>query len=176
MTLNSKWICALTVLFIALTDIFIILDIPILRQVFGFALLTFLPGFLIIRILRFGKNSLEKTLFLIGLSVSFLLFVPLLMNFVYPPLGISRPISLSPLVVTFSAILAGLSLAAYKKGFLDLQINVGGLKKLVKTAMAPPVLGAALIVIMGVLSGLFLRFYLDSIFSLLLGLSIVLIV
>ena len=176
MTLNSKGICALTLSFIALTDIFIILDVPILRQVFGFALLTFLPGYLIIQILRFAKAPLEKTLFLIGLSVSFLLFVPLLMDFVYPPLGISRPISLLPLVATFSVILAGLSLAAYKKGFLDLQIDAGCLKKQVGTAMTPPVLGAALIVIVGILSGLFLWLHLDSIFSLLLGLSIVLIV
>jgi uncharacterized membrane protein len=172
--LGSNKICALTLAFIALTDIFIALDIPILRQVFGFALLTFLPGFLILRILRFGKNSLEKTLFLIGLSVSFLFFVPLVMNFVYPLTGISRPISLSPLVITFSLILAGLSLAAYKKGSLDLQINAGGFKKLIDKIMAPPVLGAALIVVIGILGGLSMMFYLDSIFSLLLGLSVVL--
>ena len=174
--LGSNKICALTLAFIALTDIFIALDIPILRQVFGFVLLTFLPGFLILRMLRFGKTSLEKLLFLIGLSVSFLFFVPLLMNFAYPPIGISRPISLSPLAITFSLILAGLSLAAYKKGSLDLQINAGGFKKLIGKIMTPPVLGAALIVILGVLGGLSVRFYLDSIFSLLLGLSIVLIV
>jgi uncharacterized membrane protein len=175
MALSSKRTCALTLSFIALTDIFIILDIPILRQVFGFALLTFLPGYLIIQILLFGRTSLEKMLFLVGLSVSFLLFVPLLMNFVYPSLGISRPISLSPLVATFSVILAGLSLAAYEKG-LNLQINTGGLKKLTGKIMAPPVVGAALIVIFGILGGLSVRFYLDSIFSLLLGLSIAIIV
>jgi uncharacterized membrane protein len=161
---------------IALTDIFITLDIPILRQVFGFALLTFLPGFLIIRILRFGKTYLDKTLFLIGLSVAFLLFVPLLMNFAYPPLGISRPISLSPLVITFSVILAGLSLAAYKKGAIDLEIHAGGFKNLIRKILTPPILGAALIFIMGILGGLSVMFYLDSIFSLLLGLSVVLIV
>jgi uncharacterized membrane protein len=175
-SLDSRTICALALSFIALTDIFIILDIPILRQVFGFALLTFLPGFLIIRILQFGKTSLEKTLFSIGLSVSFLMFVPVLMNFVYPPIGISRPISLSPLVTTFSVILVGLSLAAYKKGSLDLQINTGGFKELIGKIMAPPVLGAALIGTLGILGGLSLMFYFDSIFSLLLGLSIALIV
>jgi len=166
----------LTLLFIALTDIFIILDIPILRQVFGFALLTFLPGFLIIRMLRFGNTPLEKMLFLIGLSVSFLLFVPLLLDLVCPTIGISRPISLSPLVTTFSVILVGLSLAAYKKGSLDLQINAGGFKELIGKVMPPSVLGAALIILVGILGGLSLMFYLDSIFSLLLALSIVLIV
>jgi len=174
--LDSRTICALTLSFIVITDIFIILDIPILRQVFGFALLTFLPGFLIIRILRFGKTSLEKTLFSIGLSISFLMFVPLLMNFAYPAVGISRPVSLLPLVTTFSVILVGLSLAAYKKGSLDLQINTGGFKQLIGKIRAPPVLGAALIGMLGILGGLSMMFYLDSIFSLLLGLSIALIV
>jgi uncharacterized membrane protein len=167
---------ALTLSFIALTDILIILDIPILRQVFGFALLTVLPGFLIIRLLRFGKTSLEKTLFLIGLSVSFLLFVPLLMNFAYPPIGIARPISLLPLVTTFSVILVGLSLAAFRKDSLGLQINTGGFKQLTGKIATPPVLGAAFIVVLGILGGLSLMFYLDSILSLLLELSIVLIV
>lgn len=175
-SLDSRTMCALTLSFIVLTDVFIILDIPILRQVFGFVLLTFLPGFLIIRILRFGKTSLEKTLFLMGLSVSFLLFVPLLMNFAYPPIGISRPLSLSPLGTTFSVILVGLSLAAYKKGSLDLQINTEGFKELIGKIMAPPVLGAALIVILGILGGLSIMFYRDSIVSLLLELSIALII
>ena len=115
-------------------------------------------------------------MFLIGLSVSFLLFVPLLMNFAYPPIGIARPLSLAPLVTTFSVILAGLSLAAYKKGLLDLQIYTTGFKELIGKIAAPPVLGAALIVIIGILGGLSMMFYLDSIFSLLLGLSIVLVV
>ncbi|MGZ7129480.1 MAG: hypothetical protein ACXVIS_10665, partial [Halobacteriota archaeon] len=66
-SLDSRAICALILSFIVLTDVFIILDVPVLRQVSSFVLLTFLPGFLIIRMLQFGTTSLEKTLFTIGL-------------------------------------------------------------------------------------------------------------
>jgi Predicted membrane protein len=114
-SLNSRTICALTLSFIAFTDISVILDIPVLRQVLGFVLLTFLPGLLLIQILKLTKNRLEKLLFLIGLSICFLMFVPLAMNFAYPALGISRPISLPPLTITLSLILAALSFVSYWK-------------------------------------------------------------
>ncbi|MGZ4951763.1 MAG: hypothetical protein ACXV5K_12120, partial [Halobacteriota archaeon] len=175
-SLDSRAICALILSFIVLTDVFIILDVPVLRQVSSFALLTFLPGFLIIRMLQFGTTSLEKTLFTIGLSVSFLFFVPLVMIFTFPILGISRPISLVPLATTFSVILGALSLAAYKKGSFDVQIKIGGFKQVRDNIAISPVLGAALIVIIGVLGGLSAWFFLDSIFLLVLGLSIAVVV
>lgn len=44
-----------------LTDLAILLNIPFLRQIFGFLLLTLLPGLLILRILRLNKiGSTEK--------------------------------------------------------------------------------------------------------------------
>ena len=104
---------------VAVADLSIILNIPVLRQVFGFVLLTFLPGFLLVQIVRLTKNPLEKAVFLVGLSVSFLMFVPLLMDLAYPPLGISDPISLFPLTTTLSVVLAGLSLVAYRTGAFD---------------------------------------------------------
>jgi len=172
MTLNSKEICALTLSFIALTDIFIVLDIPILRQIFGFVLLTFLPGFLVIQILRVGKAPLEKTLFLIGLSVSFLLWVPFFMNLVLPPLGIARPISLFPLILTFTAILVALSLFAYRTGALDVQIPLSPLNTLIERIQSPPLLAAGLILVFGILGPLFARLQFSTIFSLLSMLSI----
>ncbi len=171
-TFDSKRICALTLSLVALVDISIILDIPVLRQVLGFVLLTFVPGFLLIQLLKLTKNTLEKVLFLVGLSVSLLMFVPLMMNFVYPVLGIARPISLLPLATTLSLILAGLSLFAYKKGALDFQITESDLKALINLVTSPLALGAALILLLAILGGLFTRFYLDSVLSLLSMLSI----
>jgi uncharacterized membrane protein len=81
-SLDPKRISALSLSLIALTDISIILNVPVLRQVLGFTTLTLLPGFLLIQIVRVSANRLEKILYAVGLSVSFVLFVPLMMNFV----------------------------------------------------------------------------------------------
>jgi uncharacterized membrane protein len=175
-TFGSRWVCALTLSLIALADISIILDIPVFRQVLGFILLTFVPGFLLIQLLQLTKNQLEKALLLIGLSISFLIFVPLVMNFVYPILGISRPISLFPLAATLSLILAGLSIFAYQKGALDFQITESDFRALIDRIRSPLALGALVILLLGILGGLFTRFYLDSILSLLSMLSIAVVV
>jgi uncharacterized membrane protein len=175
-TLDSRGICALTLSFIAVADISIIFNIPGLSQVLGFVLLTFLPGFLLIEILRPTKDPLEKTLFAIGLSISFLMFVALAMNFVYPPLGISRPISLLPLLLTFSVALAALSLLAYRTGALDMQITLSPFNTLVDRIRSPPALAAGLILVFGILGPLFMRFDFNTIFLLLLMLSIAAIV
>jgi uncharacterized membrane protein len=175
-TVGSKETCALALSLIALADLSIFFNIPVVRQILVFALLTFLPGFVLIQLLGVTKNPLEKTLFLIGLSVSFLMFVPLGMNFAYQALGIARPISLVPLATTFSLILAVLSVFAYLRGAFDFRVPRGDLRRLTERIFSPPVLVAALILVLGILGGLFMRFYLDSLLSLLSMLSIVAIV
>jgi len=174
-SLDPKRISALSLSLIALTDISIILNVPVLRQVLGFTTLTLLPGFLLIQIVRVSANRLEKILYAVGLSVSFVLFVPLMMNFVYPRIGISQPISLLPLAATFSLILAVLTIVGYKKGALDFQITAAELAKQIDVMQSPPVLGAALIVALGILGGLFIRYDMNSLFSLLSTVSIVII-
>lgn len=175
-TVDSRRTCALTLSLIALADISIIFNIPVLRQILGFILLTFVPGFLLIQIVLLTKNPLEKVLFLIGLSVSFLMFVPLVMNFVYPILGIPRPISLLPLAATFSLVLAGLSLFVYKKDAPHFQITASAFDELIDRVKSPPALGAALVIVLGILGGLFIRFDLDSLLSLFSMLSIAVVV
>ena len=174
-SLDAKRICALSLSLIALTDVSIILNVPVLRQVLGFTTLTFLPGFLLIQIVRVSANRLEKILYAVGLSVSFLLFVPLVMNFVYPKIGIAQPISLLPLAATFSLILAVLTIVGYKKGAFDFQITAADFTRQIDVIQSPPALGAALIVVLGILGGLFIRYDLDSFFSLVSTLSIVII-
>jgi len=175
-TVGSKETCILTLTLIALTDLSIIFDIPVLRQILGFALLTFVPGFLLVQILRLTNKPLENLLFSIGLSVSFLMFIPLAMDLTYPIFGISRPISLVPLITTFSLILAVLSLVAYRKGTLGFRISQVDFRSLTDRIVSPPILGSALILTLGIFGALFLRFDLDSFFSLLSVLSIVLVV
>ena len=90
------------------------LYIPILRQVIGFIYLTFVPGILILRILKLHKlSSIETLLYTVGLSLSTLMFTGFFMNMVYPLFGISSPISLVPLIITISIVVLVLCVLCY---------------------------------------------------------------
>ena len=98
------------------------LQIPILRQVIGFIYLTFIPGILILRILKLHKlGNIETLLYTVGLSIATLMFTGLFMNTVYPLFGISGPISLVPLIITISVIVLLLCVLSYvrDKNFSD---------------------------------------------------------
>jgi len=83
----------------------VILDVPILRQCVGFIFLTFLPGFVIFRALGIRTDSVAVELSIsVSLSVASVMFVGLLVNALYPLLGISAPLSTLPLMVTISAL------------------------------------------------------------------------
>ena len=76
-------------LFHILLYIVIILDIPILRQIVAFCYLTFVPGFLILKLLKPTRTMLvEKLLLTVGLSLAFLMFAGLLINELFFALNI----------------------------------------------------------------------------------------
>ncbi|HIE59626.1 MAG TPA: hypothetical protein EYP82_06825 [Hydrogenothermaceae bacterium] len=78
------------------------IDLFLLRQLILFIYLTFVPGILVISILKLlNKLSItEIVLYSVGLSNSFLMIVGLIINSIYPIFGISKPISELPLIVT----------------------------------------------------------------------------
>lgn len=79
--------------------------IPILRQFVCFIYLTFVPGILILRVLRLHKlGSIESLLYSVGLSLSFLMFIGFFMNTFYPLIGISKPISFIPAIFSVNFI------------------------------------------------------------------------
>lgn len=85
-----------------------------LRQVIGFIYLTFVPGFLILKLLRIdSKNAIEIILYSLGITLSFLMFTGLLINYLYPLIGISKPISETPLICTISIIVLSLCSILY---------------------------------------------------------------
>lgn len=90
------------------------LGIPILRQVVGFIYLAFIPGFLILKLLRINSESATKVLlYSIGLSLSFLMFTGALMSFFYPFIGIEKPISEITLIFTLSIIVISLCIILF---------------------------------------------------------------
>jgi uncharacterized membrane protein len=94
----------------------IIFDIPIARQVVGFIYFTFIPGFVIIKLLKFEKlDGVETILFSVGLSIAFLMVLGLVVNDFGFLFGLSQPLSLNPLLLCLSGIILILGIAAYAR-------------------------------------------------------------
>ena len=92
------------------------LHIPIIRQFVGFIYLTFVPGILILRILKLHKlGNIETLLYTVGLSIATLMFTGLFMNALYPFFGISGPISIVPLIITISVLVLILCIISYAR-------------------------------------------------------------
>ncbi len=76
------------------------ITIPIISQLIGFIYLTFIPGYLILRILKIHQiGSTKSLLFAVGLSLLSVMFVGFATNMIIPMVGISNPISFSPILV-----------------------------------------------------------------------------
>ena len=132
------------------------LEIPILRQAVGFIYLTLVPGFLILRLLRINdKVNLETLLYSVGLSLSFLMFTGALINFLYPLIGITKPISEIPLLATFTIIVSCLCIVCYLRD-KDYSINLS-----IKTQQifSPSLLLLILLPFLAVLGAYLLRVY-----------------
>lgn len=96
------------------------LDIPGLRQIVGFLFFAFVPGILLLRILKIHNiGVIESLLYSVGLSIAFVMATGVVVNFALPPLGISHPITLLPLTVGLTIFSLILGFLAYKrdKGF-----------------------------------------------------------
>jgi uncharacterized membrane protein len=91
-------------------------DVPILRQIVGFIFLTFILGILILRILKIHNiGIIESVLYSVGLSLAFVMAVGVVVNFALPHLGVSQPIALAPLIVTFTVFFLILCFLAYAR-------------------------------------------------------------
>ena len=70
------------------------IHIPLIRQIFGFIFLSFLPGIMLLRILNINRLSItEVVLHSVGLSLSLLMGMAYVINSSYPSFGIAGPLS-----------------------------------------------------------------------------------
>ena len=84
------------------------LDIPVFRQILAFIYLTFVPGYVFLKVLRLKElDTVSNLLLSVGLSVSLTLFVGLFTNQLYG-MGLSEPLSTIPLTIIFSFLTLGL--------------------------------------------------------------------
>ena len=115
--------------FIVTTVVAVFADIPVLRQILGFMSLTFLPGWLIVHILKINNlSSSVKLVLSVGLSVAFVMFFGLLINTLYPLLGYSRPLDTLSAVSSFSVALLFMAAIASLRSGNEFSINLESVK------------------------------------------------
>ena len=105
-----------------------------MRQLLGVIFLAFIPGLLILYILRLNKLELaEKIVLTVGISIAFLMLFGLLLNQISLWFGYTSPLSTNFLTIVLSLVLVTLLITAYsrnKKAFstplFRLELNTRG--------------------------------------------------
>ena len=114
---------AVIILVLLLTNLVILLDIPFLRQIFGFLFLTILPGLLILHILKLNKIGFtEKVVLGVGLSISFLMLFCVVLNNLSLSLDYKTPLATIPLLVSLNIafiVLAIIGLFVMRKNLVE---------------------------------------------------------
>jgi len=82
----------------------VVFDITVARQIIGFLYFTFLPGYLIVKLLKFHFRTLETLIFSVGFSIASLMLVGLFLNELGSMAGILQPLSTIPLLVTLNLL------------------------------------------------------------------------
>jgi len=110
---------------LVLVDGVILLDVPLCRPLFAFTYFSTVPGFLLLNTLKLDRlNASKRFVLSVGLSIAFLCFVGLGVNFLVPIVGITTPLSTSVLVGGYSAALFALMLL-YRRNAVYLGFDFG---------------------------------------------------
>jgi len=140
-------------------------QIPGLRQIICFIYIIYIPGVIILRVLRLHKlGNIETLLYSVGLSVAAVMFTGLFMNAVYPLFWISRPISVTPLMTTLSALILILCIISFirDKSFDDPEYIE------IKKSLSPSTLFLCLLPFCSIFGTYLVNFYNSNILLLLL--------
>ena len=136
---RNWFIIILLALFV--TDLVIMLDLPLWRQLIALLFFDIIPGLLILYILKLKKlNFLKKIMLSVGLSISFLMLIGLFINQIDLAVGIERPLSTFSLLLSFNGVILPLILIGYlrnrdEKFNINLKLNMGD--KLTSPALFP---------------------------------------
>ncbi len=132
------------------------LDLPVFREAVGFIYLAFIPGFIILRLLKIHRlNPVENILYCVGLSVVFLMLAGFLINVISPYFGWSSPLGTLSLVTTIVTSLAALTAWSYyrDKGFSAPDyLNVGEI-------LSPPTVFLLLLPLLSIIGTHFVNYY-----------------
>jgi uncharacterized membrane protein len=88
--------------------------IPIIQVPISFAYLTFIPGILLLRVLRLHElGNVRTLLYSMGLSLSLLMAAGVVLNTIFLRIGFANPMSLLPLAVAMTSLVLVLSVFSY---------------------------------------------------------------
>ena len=94
--------------------LYIGISVPVLTQVCGFIFITFIPGILLLRILRIHNTGwIECLAYSVGLSLALDMAVMVAINFMLPAAGIPQPLTVVPISIAFAVVTSILILAAH---------------------------------------------------------------
>ena len=90
------------------------LSIPVLREVITSIYLLFIPGILILRVLKIHNiTSIESLLYGVGLSVASIMSIGFFINIIFPAFKIFNPLSLFYLIISISIFVIILCILSY---------------------------------------------------------------
>ena len=111
---HSRRLFLFALLFLVTVDLTTIFNVPIMRQILGFVLLTFIPGGLILLILRLNRlGTVEKIVLSVGLSLAFSMLYGLVVNALLAAIGYDKPLSTASLLISFSIAIIVLAVIVY---------------------------------------------------------------
>lgn len=149
-------------------------NVIVLRELLGVVLLTFVSGYLILRLMKLDRRlGLVNTVVLsVGLSVSFDMFIGLVANFLLPFVGIGRPLDEFPLLVVFNVSLVLILLGSQLRGRAPPTVGFD-LKKLLSPRV---ILFAVFLPALGVVGSIYAAATNDGVLLLALDVAIVLVI
>lgn len=110
----------LILFFMVIVDILVALNVHLfyLREIFSLIFLLFIPGILILTSLNFFRNEVSvccKAIFILGCSISYLIFSGLFINSVFRIMSLQKPLALPNLLIFFNISYLIFSIIIYKK-------------------------------------------------------------
>jgi uncharacterized membrane protein len=82
------------------------LNYPLVREIVGVLYLTFVPGFILVKLLKIdGLGAIETTVFSVGFSIAFLMLAGLVINQFGYIAGLSFPLSTLPLSIFINTLI-----------------------------------------------------------------------
>jgi len=141
--LKSENLLAFALIVQFIVCLLVLFDVPVARQIIGFAYFTTIPGFIFVNVLKSDElDKLEIVLFSVGLSIAFLMLGGLLINELCFLFGFSEPLSLFPLVIILNSFILTGSLIAYlgKNGVNLLKVKIPRVPPLALLFLSLPIL------------------------------------
>ncbi|MEM2522670.1 MAG: DUF2206 domain-containing protein [Candidatus Bathyarchaeia archaeon] len=114
-----------------MANVSIIFNVPVARQVLGFVYLTFVPSYVLIKLLKIKMEGLTETfLFSTGLSITFLMLTGLAVNELHSTFAVQTPLSPIFLLSILNIFTLTCTTLAYMRNRSNEQPNNIDIKKL----------------------------------------------